>query len=467
MKRIIFFLLFILVSFVGFSQLTSPNKNFNSLLRLVKVGGEWRLQVDLGYNNTFQDLATRTWATSSFVTSEADPNVGAHIKSITTNEKSNWNTAYGWGNHSGLYPLLLGSYSDPSWLTISKTKVGLGNVPNLDATNPSNIGQTSSFRFVSDVEKAFWNARLTRDSLDLYVKKSDTVFRIGQGLQLALKQGEDRQDTLMVTDKLAQIANLTPAEGDMLQHIGDEWVNRTIAQLRGSLSINGGSSGYVLRKSSGTDGDYTWQDPLGIFTYNGSVKQVSSNLQLENDEENPGANKVYATDNTEEKGWMDMVVIDWGALADGSFLKRSGNNVVGDNTVITTGNVATASTTTAGYLSSNDYKRIFGHQSFANPASSSTISVDVTSGGIVDVTFTSSGGRTIAFSNLRTTGNVRDQSLVHFNNTSGGAITLTLPSNSYLAGTGSAASVNIPSGYSTLGLVKYDGTNYFFALNTF
>jgi len=31
---------------------------------------------------------------------ETDPTVAAHIKSITTTEKANWNTAFGWGNHA-------------------------------------------------------------------------------------------------------------------------------------------------------------------------------------------------------------------------------------------------------------------------------------------------------------------------------------------------------------------------------
>jgi len=35
---------------------------------------------------------------SSFT--ETDPTVGAHIKAITTTNISNWNTAYGWGNHT-------------------------------------------------------------------------------------------------------------------------------------------------------------------------------------------------------------------------------------------------------------------------------------------------------------------------------------------------------------------------------
>jgi hypothetical protein len=59
---------------------------------------------------------------------ETDPTVPSHVKSITTTEKTNWNTAYGWGNHASAgylttalaastYASLTGIYSNPSWIT--------------------------------------------------------------------------------------------------------------------------------------------------------------------------------------------------------------------------------------------------------------------------------------------------------------------------------------------------------------
>jgi hypothetical protein len=47
-------------------------------------------------------------ATAGYLTSftETDPTVPSHVKSITTTNISNWDTAYGWGNHAGLYSLL-------------------------------------------------------------------------------------------------------------------------------------------------------------------------------------------------------------------------------------------------------------------------------------------------------------------------------------------------------------------------
>ena len=43
--------------------------------------------------------------------------------------------------------------------TLTKADVGLSNVPNTDATNPANIVQTSSYRFVTDTEKSTWNGK--------------------------------------------------------------------------------------------------------------------------------------------------------------------------------------------------------------------------------------------------------------------------------------------------------------------
>ncbi len=41
----------------------------------------------------------------------------------------------------------------------TKFQVGLGNVQNVDNTNPANIVQSSSYRFATDAEKASWNSK--------------------------------------------------------------------------------------------------------------------------------------------------------------------------------------------------------------------------------------------------------------------------------------------------------------------
>jgi hypothetical protein len=41
---------------------------------------------------------------------------------------------------------------------INSSSVGLGNVTNVDTTNPANITQSESYRFTTDTEKALWNS---------------------------------------------------------------------------------------------------------------------------------------------------------------------------------------------------------------------------------------------------------------------------------------------------------------------
>lgn len=113
-----------------------------------------------------------------------------------------------------------------------------------------------------------------------------------------------------------------------------------------------------------------------------------------------------------------------------------------------------------GYMVKADWNRLFGRQKLANPTG--TITFDPTLGGQAGITFTSTGGRTLAFSNLRYGGSIK----LHIENTSGATITLTLPSNSRLTGTGSVSTITIPTGNSTVSLNDYDGTNYLFGLST-
>jgi hypothetical protein len=69
----------------------------------------------------------KNW-TPNYLTSftETDPTVPAHVKAITTTNISNWNTAYGWGNHAGLYSLLGHTHAFASLTSIPTTLAGYG-----------------------------------------------------------------------------------------------------------------------------------------------------------------------------------------------------------------------------------------------------------------------------------------------------------------------------------------------------
>jgi hypothetical protein len=65
--------------------------------------------------------------------------------------------------------------SDGLWKNkqLSKSDVGLSNVPNTDATNPANITQTASYRFVTDTEKSTWNGK--QDNITSVVATAGSV----------------------------------------------------------------------------------------------------------------------------------------------------------------------------------------------------------------------------------------------------------------------------------------------------
>jgi hypothetical protein len=66
-------------------------------------------------------------------------------------------------------------------VVIDKTDVGLGNVPNVDATNPANIVQTSNYRFVTDLQINTWNAKQDALVSGVNIKTINGVSVLGIG----------------------------------------------------------------------------------------------------------------------------------------------------------------------------------------------------------------------------------------------------------------------------------------------
>ena len=114
---------------------------------------------------------TKTQADARYLQSftETDPTVYAWAKAATK-------PAYAVAEITGLQTALDGKepvlgftpvpntrtingYALSANISLTKTDVGLGNVPNTDATNPANISQSASYRFVTDTEKSTWNGK--------------------------------------------------------------------------------------------------------------------------------------------------------------------------------------------------------------------------------------------------------------------------------------------------------------------
>jgi len=77
---------------------------------------------------------------------------------LLSTDWSFFKTAYDWVTTNGTTLLShLTAINNPH--SVTKAQVGLGNVPNTDTTNPSNITQDAAHRFATDTEKGIWNAK--------------------------------------------------------------------------------------------------------------------------------------------------------------------------------------------------------------------------------------------------------------------------------------------------------------------
>lgn len=62
-------------------------------------------------------VSAEATGTTGAITTETDPTVASHIKAITTTQISNWDTAYGWGDHSTQNYITLADVASAGYLT--------------------------------------------------------------------------------------------------------------------------------------------------------------------------------------------------------------------------------------------------------------------------------------------------------------------------------------------------------------
>ena len=70
--------------------------------------------VVLTTDNVAEGSTNQYFTTARVNAAETDPTVGSHIKAITTTNISNWNTAFGWGDHSAAGYITSFSETDPT-----------------------------------------------------------------------------------------------------------------------------------------------------------------------------------------------------------------------------------------------------------------------------------------------------------------------------------------------------------------
>lgn len=227
----------------------------------------------------------------------------------------------------------------------------------------------------------------------------------------------------------------------------------------------GSSMGWYIENSSGVS---TFAGSLGLFYSNATVgNQISewnikgvvsgSTTTFLNLQYNGVVRVNNNADTLATKAYVRSLAGTGGTTGYSNLYVQWPLKMVNDSTM----KIDKADLTHDGYLDSLDYARLFVRQSITDPTGTITLNVDA--GGQAGITLATTGGRTLAFSNLRS----GDVFKVAFNNTSGGTVTITLPTNAFVAGTGTATTVIVPTGRSTLTLSDYDGTNYLFALQSY
>lgn len=95
----------------------------------------------------------------------------------------NGQTAFGWGNHSGLYPLLSGSYSNPSWISsLDYSKItGAPSIPsaqvNTDWNSTTGVSQLLNKPTIptNNNQLINGNAYITANSFDILTNKSGNI----------------------------------------------------------------------------------------------------------------------------------------------------------------------------------------------------------------------------------------------------------------------------------------------------
>jgi hypothetical protein len=117
---------------------------------------------------------------SDLAAKQATLTSGTNIKTI------NSNSLLGSGNINVEPTITAGTTSqyyrgDKTFQTLDKTVVGLSNVPNLDTSDPSNIVQSATYRFVTDTEKSTWNSKQTELVSGSNIKTINGTTLLGSG----------------------------------------------------------------------------------------------------------------------------------------------------------------------------------------------------------------------------------------------------------------------------------------------
>lgn len=125
-----------------------------------------------GTSGLLKKTAANTWSldTNTYLTSftETDPIYTASSWYTTTNNSSNWNTAYGWGNHASAgYLVASNNLSDLVSASTARTNLGLGTMAVANTSSYTVTGSDTTYAYRANNLSDLANAATARTNLGL------------------------------------------------------------------------------------------------------------------------------------------------------------------------------------------------------------------------------------------------------------------------------------------------------------
>ena len=249
---------------------------------------------------------------------ETDPTVPAHVKSITTTEKSNWNTAYGWGDHSTQ------NYATQTYVntavtnlvdaapatldTLNELAAALGDDPNFATTISNQIGLkqdaatalTTSTQFGGDVSGTYGAIVVANDShthSNYMTNNAATQFNAGRGAVYVENNSSDNVDGAGITFRTSSNPGTTTTSGGIfsVRSSGNGnrlWVGQGLTSSGTNPFYVGGNSNVNSSTGSANPANYAIEFATnGTITATGDVcaygtisdrRQKENVLKLEN-----------------------------------------------------------------------------------------------------------------------------------------------------------------------------------------
>lgn len=267
--------------------------------------------------------------TVSALTTESDPVFTASAAfGIAAGDITNWNTAFSWGNHAGLYQPLDADLS--TWATITPTTVGTNLVT---LANPSavrfiriNADNTISSRtaaeLLSDIGAQAAGSYLVAGDIDITVQGYDgdlaAIAALSGTTGFLTKTAANTwaldTNTYLTTgaaaaayqpldSDLTTIAGLTATTDNFIVAVASAWASRTPAQVKTTLSLNNVENtalstwtGSASITTLGTIGTGTW-DATAISTTKGGAPAGGTTGQVLKKNSNTDYDYSWDTDN--------------------------------------------------------------------------------------------------------------------------------------------------------------------------